>query len=272
MREQEQSRETAASPPPARGVLHARKVLEDGAANGTLNKDGVALALWALDRNPNLARGFKDSGGLRIEVADNASTPGARGSYNAATQVVKLFQGSDNPLTAAHEILHHAERMMPPSVQKGIRREWLRGINKAISDAETWQPEVADALRKAKDAVLNGDKRAFGVVKEHFQNGTLTAKDHYHLVDPSEYWAVKASEILQDRFTGRGSWRAEAKQWVSEMIEHMKGVVGLRSDAPLLKALDQILNPETNAGKRQSKNEIASNGKPKAQPSQPQAP
>jgi hypothetical protein len=53
---------------------------------------------------------------------------------------------------------------------------------------------------------------------------------------------------MHERFTGRGSWRAQARQWLKEMFEHIKDTVGLRSDAPILKALNEMLNPEKNTG------------------------
>jgi hypothetical protein len=266
MRAQERVREAARSAPPENAPAKVRKTLEDGAAAGTLDKDGVALALWALDRNPNLARG------LKVELRD-ASTEahGARGAYSNARDLVKLVQGNTDSLTATHEILHHAERMMPPAVQQGIRRAWQRSLKAEIANTSPLNPQRAAALREALDAMGEGDATAYSRMTGYFKDKTLTRAD-YRLVDPTEYWAENASEILRDRFTGRGSWRAEARQWLSDMIEHLKGVVGLRSDSAILKALDTILNPEVTTGERKSKNMITGSGKPKAAPTQPQAP
>src|SRR5574341_1288472 len=86
---------------------------------------------------------------------------------------------------------------------------------------------------------------------------TRLRNTHYQLVNPSEFWAVNGPRILQERFTGRGSWRAETKQWIKEMIEHIKGTIGLRSDAPVLKALDELLNPERTAGERRSERDLS---------------
>ena len=46
--------------------------------------------------------------------------------------------------------------------------------------------------------------------------------------------------------------QAQARQWMREMIEHVKGTVGIRSDSALLKALNEMLDPEKNTGVQRS--------------------
>lgn len=246
MREQERAQRTVRGPEARatvkpeleRGRRQVREALEKGAADGTLNKDGVALATWALDKNPNLARG------LRLEGSDKSPTPGAKGSYNSAERVVRLFQGKDNPQTAAHEIFHHSERMMPDTVQAGIRREWRRHIEAETKKAS---PVVRAVLQDIPRA-MKGDAAARARIIKAFEAGVVDAKQHYHLFDPSEFWAVNAARILNDRHASRSSWRTQAKQWVREMIQHVKSTVGIRSDSPVIKALDEALNPSKTTG------------------------
>ena len=233
-----------ASPPPApspRGRRQVRRALERGIAEGTLDKDGASLALWALDRNENLARG------LRVEVLQPEPGAGGKGSYNSATRIAKLFQGEDNPQTAMHEILHHAERMMPDAVQQGIYRAWQRALKAAMKDATPERTKAMEALNRAS----SGDKAALTEAKQAFDSGVLAESD-YQYVNPTEYWAVNGARIMHERFTGRGSWRAQARQWMREMIEHVKETVGVRSDSPLLKALNEMLDPKKNTGAQRS--------------------
>ena len=210
-------------------------------ADGTLNKDGASLALWALDRNENLARG------LRIEVLQPQEGSPAKGSYDSATRIVELFQGNDNPETAMHEILHHSERMMPDAVQQGIYRAWQRALKAAMKDATPERTKAMEALNRAS----SGDKAALTEAKQAFDSGVLS-EDDYQYVNPTEYWAVNGARIMHERFTGRGSWRAQARQWMREMIEHVKGTVGIRSDSPLLKALNEMLDPAKTTGAQKS--------------------
>lgn len=233
-----EARAAVNAPEADRGRRQVRAALEEGAASGKLDKDGVALATWALDKNPNLAAG------LRLEASETPPIKGAKGSYESAKRVVQLFKGSDNAQTAAHEIFHHTERMMPQKVQEGIRREWRRAIQ---AEAKGASPAMRAALNDIPRA-MKGDADARTRLFQAFREGTLDAKKHYHLFDPSEFWAVNAARILADRHGGRGSWTAEAKQWVREMVEHMKSTIGLRSDAPVLKALNEILDAGKTTG------------------------
>lgn len=232
------------SPPPApspRGRRQVRRALERGMADGTLNKDGASLALWALDRNENLAHG------LRVEVLQPEPGSPAKGSYDSATRIVELFQGNDNPETAMHEILHHSERMMPDAVQQGIYRAWERAVKAEMEGASPERRAAMEALNK----VSSNDMTALDSVERAFKEGVLKADD-YQFVNPTEYWAVNGARIMHERFTGRGSWRAQARQWMREMIEHVKGTVGIRSDSPLLKALNEMLDPAKTTGAQKS--------------------
>ncbi len=259
---QQRAAERAAPPPPPspRGRRQVRRALERGIAEGTLDKDGASLALWALDRNENLARG------LRVEVLQPEPGAGGKGSYNSATRIVKLFQGKDNPQTAMHEILHHAERMMPDAVQQGIYRAWQRALKAAMKDATPERTKAMEALNRAS----SGDKAALTEAKQAFDSGVLS-KDDYQYVNPTEYWAVNGARIMHERFTGRGSWRAQARQWMREMIEHVKGTVGVRSDSALLKALNEMLDPAETSGAQKSQTMIKSR-KESGEQAQGQAP
>lgn len=58
---------------------------------------------------------------------------------------------------------------------------------------------------------------------------------------PGEFLAAKAPEILNGRFTGRGSWRAEAKKWLAGAAEHISRTAGVRGDAQIHQHLAGIL-------------------------------
>ncbi|MEY4428631.1 MAG: Erwinia phage PEp14 [Pseudomonadota bacterium] len=244
MAEQQRAQEPKVDPKlQERGRRQTRAALEKGIADGSIGKDEGELALWALDRNPNLSRG------LRLEVSKAADGDNARAVYKSAERVVEIFKNRESdPTRAAHEILHHSERMMPPEVQRGIRREWRRAIDVEMKKAT---PEVREALGKITEG-LNGGRAAFEEMKQAFKDGVLDREKHYHLTNPSEFWAVNATRILSERHAGRNAWRTRAVQWVREMVEHVKSKVGLRSDAPVLKALNEVMDAQKNAGVERS--------------------
>lgn len=73
-------------------------------------------------------------------------TPRPKGSYNSASEIVKLFKGQTNPQTAIHEILHHSERLMPEPVQQGIRRAWGRATKDLMAKATPERRAAMEAL------------------------------------------------------------------------------------------------------------------------------
>lgn len=58
---------------------------------------------------------------------------------------------------------------------------------------------------------------------------------------PGEFFAVEGPKLLHARFTGRGSWRAQAKSWLTGALAHTARTAGARSDEPALQSLTAIL-------------------------------
>ena len=215
-----------------RGADIVREKLIAARRRGEVEFDTAEFALWALQQNPALAVG------LGISVRDQPEgKSGVSGDYNPATSIMRVFKGSAKPSTAVHEILHHTERMMPEDVQKGVRKEWANAYAKALKKAS---PSQRVALENVINAIA-GDINAQSAVRDAFADGTLDADVHYQLVNPSEFWAVNATDILQRRYEA-GSWIGRAKQWLSEMLQKAKGLVGMRSNAPVLRGLEAVLN------------------------------
>lgn len=232
--------ERAASKDRERGPDWIIERLMRAKRKGELDADTVDFALWALEKNPALATD------LAISLPGQ-SQAGAAGDYNPAARLVRLFKEKANTTTGVHEILHHSERMMPAAVQAGIQREWERAWAKAYASA-------TPAVRKALDDMLlsnAGDKAAYKSMRQAFANGTLSYDQHYQLVNASEFWAVNATDIMAKRYAARGSWVMQAKQWLREMVERIKAILGMRSDAPLLKGLKAVLEGD---GQFNSKN------------------
>jgi hypothetical protein len=210
---------------------------------GELDVYPVDFALWALKKNPNLAND------LGISVRESEGE--ASGTYNPASRVISLFKGSASDTTVVHEILHHTERMMPAEIQNGIITEWQNAWDKAWAMGNG---KIRLALQDMHSANM-GDKLAHDRVRRAFADGTLDYDAHYQLFNASEYWAVNATEIMSRRYDAT-SWIAKAKRWISEMIEYLKGALNLPSDAPILRALREVM---ASTGERQSSDMIKEN-------------
>jgi hypothetical protein len=204
-------------------LIHARR-------HGDLDNGTVEFGLWLLNKNPYLAEDL----GVSIRSAKQGGTAGR---YNPSNRVITLFKDKANEGTAVHEILHHSERMMPPGIQKGIAQEWTNAFAKAYKTATPQQRAALDKMAQA----MAGSETAHRDVIGAFRDGTLKYDEHYQLTNPSEFWAVNATRLMQSRYEA-SSWIGKAKRWLSEMVEKAKGAFGLASDAPIIKGLQAVLD------------------------------
>jgi hypothetical protein len=226
--------------PRQRGEGQIRERLIRAQRQGDLDAETVAFALWALDQNPALASQLAIS--IQKPKAD-----GTAGQYNPAIQLMRLFKGADARETAAHELLHHTERMMPKAFQEAIRSVWLTRYTAALEVANAAEREALALIPFA----MAGDTQATNQLRQAILDGPLNYEDHYALVNPSEYWAVNASALLAKRFDAKDSLWKQIAVWFSELIEQAKDLLGLESDAALLRALKRLLDPNQTSGQGQ---------------------
>jgi hypothetical protein len=215
-----------------RGDLYVRERLLRAVRQGDISHEAADFAQWLLDKNPAIA----DDLGIGVRGAKD-SEGGTAGMYNGLNRVVTLLSGNANDGTAVHEILHHTERMMPDDIRQAIYKAWSRDWQDAYKKATPEQKKLfGDML-----AAAFGSKQAWDRVTNGFAKGTLKYDEHYKLVNPSEYWAVKATDLMKSRFDAKG-WIARAKQWLSEMVEKVKSIFGLASDAPIIRGMKSVLD------------------------------
>lgn len=215
-----------------RGTDEVRRRLLGAKIQGDISEESVNFADWLLTKNPQLGEEL----GVRIK---GSKVDGAAGQYSSLNKVATLFKGRENPGTAVHEILHHTERMMPIEIQNGVLDEWNRAYSTALAKADK---KSRPYLEKMLDAI-NGSQGAQKIVMEGFNKGILNYNQHYQLVNPSEFWAVNATRLMQSRYEA-GSWIGKAKVWVGEMTQKAKGAFGLPSDSPILRGLKEVTGGE----------------------------
>jgi hypothetical protein len=214
----------------ARGVVAQLRL---GVAEKTVPGNVADFAEWLFNQNPSIGNDL----GISISGKDDN---GSGGSYNPIARVANLFSDGMADSTAVHEILHHTERMMPVEVQNGIMKAWQRAWDDAYKAGD-------DKLKAALDDMLAaslGDQDAHKRTNAAFENGTLRYSRHYQLFSPSEFWAVNATRILSGRFAAKDSWAKAAIQWFKEFVQRAKAAFGLKSDAPVLKALEAVMRGE----------------------------
>lgn len=249
--------------PLVRGFERAMEVLYRAERDGLLTPESAALARWLIQRNPRIA----DDLAFSFQAGDENSPAG---DYNSITRVARIFAGGVDGLTAAHEILHHTERMMPEQIREGIRAAWRNRIDSLMEMANrTNNVEMRRVLGAIVQAYY-GNEQAQRELAEAFREGSIPYSV-YHLSNPSEFWAVNASELLSDR-ASRAGWVGAARNWLRDFIEAAKDFFGLPNNAAVLRGLRAVLAAESGVmtGDMLANQAVVSNIN--AQPSTPQQP
>lgn len=193
---------------------------------GEIGEDAADIAIWALNRNPQLAE----------DLGFSISSKGGS-SYDRAERVARLMTEAMRDTAPIHEILHHTERMMPPGVQKGIAKEYNKAWARAYKKATPEQREALDALRLS----AFGNSAARDATMKAFQSGLLDYDQHYQLTNASEYWAVNAANIMSARHSAsKQGWVARAREWMRGFIQKLRAVFGLPSTAAVIRGLEAV--------------------------------
>lgn len=226
--------------PRERGADYVRQRLREAKRRGDIDEEASNFAEWFAQRNEAL---LDDVG---ISVRSPKGERGVSGNYDPVRRVVTLMKGSENTTTAVHEVLHHFERMMPAATQDRVRAAWLRDVSAELRKAgKAGDKPMQEYLGLVLEAnVGEGNTRATAEKASNLLKDGKVPYSAYALFNPSEYWAVNMTRTAQARFKAKDSIWARSRQWLSEALEHTKGALGLRSDAPMLKALNAVLKSE----------------------------
>lgn len=265
--EDEESRLDKGVPQRVRGADFIREKLLNAKRRKMITAEGVDLAEWFIQQNPALV----DDLGISVKGKGLA---GVGGFYNSDARIINLIKDAGSSQTATHEILHHLERMMPTDIQNAIRKAWLTQLlkaNKAAKDPAQRLYFMAlldahignnnhDRLEIPKDlekiyksavkqmqfaSVLAGDpfgsSKSSDLAKNLLLYSPTVTNDLYEYFDPSEFWAVNGSDIVQARYEAvKGGVLAKLKNWLREFTQKIKSLLGLKSDASIIRALDSL--------------------------------
>jgi hypothetical protein len=219
-----------------RGFERAMEVIYRAERTGQLTPEAANLVRWLLEQNPAIADELALS--LRLGGTDSPA-----GQYVPASRIATIFTSRANDGTAAHEVLHHAERLMPDNVRDGIRAAWMKRIQDLIALAErTDNTDMREVLGAIVSAYY-GDAQAQKVLRESFESGSIPYSV-YHLSNPSEFWAVNATDLVGKR-ANRTGWIGAARNWVRGLVERAKDFFGLPNDAAVIAGLNAVLEAES---------------------------
>ena len=236
--------------PRSRGADFVRQKLLEAKRRGEISADESDLAEWFIMQNPALISDL----GISIRTPRNDNV-GTAGTYNALSRIITLFKNAQMNGTTIHEIFHHMERMMPEVVQESIRNAWRKNFNAAQRKANKGNDQKLKDFFNLLQSYHSGSinrlsERRMNDAMTMLRNGEV-AYENYQYVNPSEFWAVNATRIMQNRYEFSDTVMSRLKNWLREFAQKIKGMFGLPSDAPMIRALNSLINGD---GRFQSEN------------------
>lgn len=242
-----------------RGFLHIQKRLNEAVMAGDMSREARDLATWFMANNEDLVSD------LGISIIGKGK-PGQGGQYDSYKRIATIIKNGGSDLTTVHEILHHLERMMPTKIQQAIRKAWSSQLVKAAKAAKTPNEKLYFAALMdahygdgniANIEIPKGAEKTYEQIKsllealqkrgssEDFAMEMLklgmVPKASYEYFNPSEFWAVNGSDIVQSRYDAvQGGVLARLKNWIKELGQKIKSLFGLKSDASIIRALDSL--------------------------------
>lgn len=231
--------------PRSRGANFIRQKLLEAKRRGEISERASDLAEWFILQNPELVSGL----GISIRQAKRGEEY-TSGMYSRFERVMTLIKNTGAEATTVHEIFHHLERMMPREVQEAIRTAWRQNFTRARRQAERGDYDsLSSTLGKNLQTffeLLNdyhfGTGRAdtWTQAMQMLTNGSVPI-EFYQYVDPSEFWAVNSTNIMQNRYDFSNSVMDRLRNWMREFKEKIKNLFGIPSKAPLIRAIDSLL-------------------------------
>lgn len=218
--------------------------------SGEYNKQGMQLAQWLIRQYPHLANT------LSVDLRKGSEDLPA-GNYNVASRVVSLYSNYTNDsgqrvagtdaITAAHEIMHHLERMLPRDVQEAITDRWFEAMKARMAEYNAAGQRTQSDLLADLIAGMYGDRAGLERARQAMMNGTLPGSD-YQFASPSEYWAENGARIIAERKAE--AERLATRNWVDKAVDSMRAIIakirsllGRKSDtrSEIDAAIDSIL-------------------------------
>jgi hypothetical protein len=130
-----------------------------------------------------------------------------------------------------------------PGVKAADRQAAAAGIVAAFKGGMQTEDTLKSVLASSVKVMPQAARK--GVRREWYRAQAAAKKSGGAVPALGDFWAAKAPTLLHEKFTGRGSWRAQAKGWLKGATAHVQSTVGLRADDPSLQAMNSLLDKES---------------------------
>jgi len=207
------------------------KTVRAAAAKGDVSQDVLDSIEYMYKNFPSVLDG------IRFEVVSGSKKTGAyreAGHYQPLARMIRLFKDTSGvmmPATVRHEIAHTMEQMMTPEQKRMVVRAWKDALIRATRAETTDEGHV---FFQNVSKFLHDPK--LGTLKAAIKS--MPNVSYYQYINPSEYWAVNAEEILKSRTEGASSLR----QSMEKLSQGLKQSFGMSNFWVGNRVFDQILN------------------------------
>jgi hypothetical protein len=200
------------------------------ATDGSMNTSVEQVIRDIYEKYPHVLEGLKLS--VRSRKVDGRDA----GNFKPFSRVVTLWKdgsGVDNPRTIRHELMHSLEQMMTPQAKQNLIEAWYKALSKAIKD------NVDEPSRKYFEAINNflADPS-----NETMQAAINLLPDSsyelYQYLNPSEYWAVNAEKLMEQKL---GTPWHRFTLAVRRLFEGLKNVLGFDNQYAVHKAFNDLI-------------------------------
>jgi hypothetical protein len=196
---------------------------------GNISEDVFKVIKAAYDKKPELLAG------LRLSVKAPGDSERAAGQFLAFSRVVRLFKGTSgatDPKTVQHELTHSLEQMMTPEQRSVIAQAWVKGLLKAIKSNpdekhQKYFNAVMDFIDKPNETTY---RKALDL---------LPSYEMYQFVNPSEFWAVNAQNLMAAEL---GTAWDKFKRAIARLWEGIKNVLGFDNRYAVQKMFKDVMN------------------------------
>lgn len=219
------------APDIAEGTEQILAALQQAVADGKMTQEHADFATWVLKNNPNLTR-------YASLFVSNYTGQGYAGQYDPIARLIEIVAGAPSTATT-HEILHHAERLMPESAQNAIYDLWKTRLNIKRRLVDGTAKHYLDLIYSFYFG--NGDAYNLQAARMLLSDGTVS-RQLYQYMSPSEFWAENATDILRQRYDVKDSVIARIKQWLKEFASQIGGFVGMPTRSTVIQQLNALAN------------------------------
>jgi len=191
--------------------------------------------------------------GLLLSVKTDENTPAA-GQFFPFERIVRLYKGTsgiNDPATIRHELAHSLEQMMNSEQRLVVAQAWFKGLQAAIKKHP--DEEHQKYFNAVMDFIDNPKKINFRKAQE-----LLPSYDMYQFINPSEFWAVNAENLMASEL---GTAWDKFKRAIARLWEGLKNVIGFDNRYAVQKMFKDIMNGSKNRiTKEMIVNLVTSNG------------